>query len=259
MPLLAGIALLQSLREAVLSSTEPEVSEHKLAWWRQELAHAQHSPHPAFEALRDSGLSAHWDWDATDAWCVKLGGFIQPNAPAVSQTLWRQLRELSGLQLLWPALQAIHGDVPSDHGEADINSMESIAAAGWLLTQINRLSIQPAAQRWLPLSLRARHGLQLDQSGPQQGNSTHSLAAAVSDLLDLIQPVLRQHGSALPALSAGSSTGNSLPVLLAMQRALVLACSIRLQRAPGAVWQQPQNTIGLLGAWRCWRAVRALQ
>lgn len=246
-PLLAGLALVQGLREALLVSSEPEVALHKLAWWRQQMEQPARSTHPAFTALHASGLAQRWDWPATDAWCEQLAALIEPHAPADRQTLWQQSGQVagSGLRLLIKALE------PQQTRAAATTAMD-IATAGWLVQQINHLGLEPRTHRWIPLSLRARHALQLDPDQPAAGNSD-GLTACVHDLLAAALPVLGQRGGGLSA-----SANSGLPRLMAMQQRLSLQLARRLQQYPERVWRQPLNTVTWLSAWHCRSALRLL-
>lgn len=255
--LLAGQAFIYALQDSLTSSDESDVVRHKLAWWQAELGQHATSMHPAFIALRETGLNSHWDWQASSDWCDSLQMVIEPNAPEDVQALWHQANLIAGngMGLLITAMQT--NDNSDAHGKAEYKNTMAINTAYWLLQQINRLSTDANTRRWIPLSLRARYILRSDEK-QMSSEKDDGLSLTVIEILNSISKSLQASETALKTVAANRKTDDGLLCLLAMQRLLGLQAARRLHQSAGQLWQQPVKTLGLSSAWYCWRAVRQL-
>ena len=93
-----------------------------------------------------TGLAENWNWDDTHTWCGGLEPLIEANAPVDTKTLWHQAQVMTG-QGMRLCIGAMSSNLLSrSDGIADI------AAAYWILQQLNRFSVDPSAGRWIPLS-----------------------------------------------------------------------------------------------------------
>lgn len=254
--LLAGQAFIHAVQASINSSHEPDVVRHKLSWWQAELSQHATSVHPAFIALRDTGLNAKWDWQANNAWCNDLQALIEPNAPMDSAALWQQARVMAGqgMQLLIAAMQSNNTNQTDN---IQYEEIADIATAHWVLQQINRFSLDMTTRRWIPLSLRARYVLRLDDD-QVSAEKADGLRQAATDMLDSVIDALLALEPALKKLAVNGAIDKSLLRLLAMQRLLGLQTASRLRPSAAQLWEQPVKTLGPSSAWYCWRAVRQL-
>ncbi len=256
--LLAGQALIYAVQASLTSSDEPDIVRHKLAWWQTELRQHATSVHPAFIALRETGLSNNWDWQTSNDWCNDLQFVIEPNAPEDIKAMWQQASKIAGngMGLLIAAMQQTN-DNNGEHFSDQCKKLASINTACWLLQQVNRLSIDINARRWIPLSLRARYILRIDEN-QISSEKNDGLSQAVIEILNSIAQSLQASEMILKTLAANGRVDNCLLRLLAMQRLLGLQTAKQLHQSASQLWQQPVKTLGLSSAWYCWRAVRQL-
>ncbi len=247
--LLAGQAFVSALVDLVFSHQQVDIAMHKLAWWRQELPRHAESAHPAFIALRESGLGNSWDWSGCDAWCDGLSKLLEMDTPVNQTELWQQMQQLAGqgMQLLQTAVSPLPDDSSCRQSGSDI------AAASQIVILANRLSVNSIASRWLPLNLHARYLLQLDQQ-PVSSKQEDGLELAGRDLLEPAKQALYK-----AEVKPAEGVERSWLRLLALQRELGMLAARQLQRQSAQIWHEPITTVGPLSAWHGWRAVRRLK
>ncbi len=252
--LLAGNAFLRALIELVSTHREPDVAGQTLSWWQHELSQHSQSGHPAFIAMRETGLSDTWDWSNCSRWCEQLRLILEADTPIDQAHLWQQTQSIAGqgVRLLEAAINPPEAVTGQQQGPAS-----EIYSALLTLELTNQLSTGFMAERWLPLSLHARYALKLDQ---QRAYSSidNGLELAIKDLLSPVIKVLSSGALEAQLVGLIDSVDPSWLRMLSLQRILGIRAGHRLLRSAKLVWRQPVNTAGLLSGWYCWRAIRRL-
>ena len=280
MLLLQGV--LGAMLQIVLVASSSEVSMPRLGWWMDALqqllqpgARRASAPapgsidhaslqHPALQCLSGSHQMGFLRAIVLTDWLhdlqLALAPQTLPDAVVLRHWCWRLARPWDWLDT-WltdatglPALLAAQEDTRTDRLAAS-----SVHARRLLLQQINTLPQRNWLYHNLPMTLRARHQLQLDawpaaQSTPvgsPQQPPWHCPGALLADLLALdaelasgIDAAMHDMPPALRHRSRFWQAGNRN-----------LARSLRKRISGGH--QQPCHGISVALAWSCWRSARA--
>lgn len=278
--LLSGV--LAAMLQTAMDSSSPEVAAHKLGWWADAMQLLQQvrstqSPlaadsaslqHPALQQLRGDSRCAFFQHIPLVDWLQDLQRAVEPpvlpDVAALRVWCWRLARPMGWLDtwLQCPAQLSEHIAWEAAQDEANL-AASPVHARRLLLQQINTLPRRNWLYHNLPMTLRARHGLQLDAM-PAQHADRHA-----ADVPAHAQPLPPWHCpggllSDLLAVDAQLSTAAdaSLPLPSAQhwQRDFWQAgnrvLAQRLQRRAGSGHDQPCSGITPGLAWSYWRIAR---
>jgi phytoene synthase len=167
--LLALYALFSVIEQACTMHSDEEIARNKLRWWRLECIHRDltHSHHPALKELVRTGAAPALDTQSLTRLLDRAEARLDLPAPADVEDLKARCQQLSQPQLEMEARICGIGE-----GELDWNP--ELSACSGLMQFIRESSGENSAgrYRWLPLSLRAKHGVNQDavlrkpRSGP---------------------------------------------------------------------------------------------
>lgn len=274
--------LLSAMLQSAVHSASIEVAAQKLSWWadamQQLLKCTAHTPttalpaelqHPALQQLCGDSRLAFFRMLPLTAWLQDLQQAMEP--PAVADVLalrrwcWRLARPLDWLDC-WLHSPAALSQQLAQYADQDeqTQAAASVHARRLLLHLINTLPQRNWLYRNLPMTLRARHRLQLDavraalpeQPEPLQharlGNSWQCPGPVLADLLAV---------DADMAVAVTAAT-QSMPPGLQLQTGLWQhgndALAQRLQRRTSSAHAQPATGITVALAWSYWRTARRM-
>ncbi|GAB4118799.1 MAG: hypothetical protein Tsb0027_12470 [Wenzhouxiangellaceae bacterium] len=224
--------------------------------------------HPALQQLRGDSRSAFFQRIPLVDWLHDLQRTLEPPVLADVAVLrawcWRLARPMDWLDI-WlqcPAQLPEHIAWEAAQDEANL-AAASVHARSLLLQQINTLPRRNWLYHNLPMTLRARHGLQLDAMPPPHADRHASDAPAHEKPLPpwhcpgaLLSDLLAVDAQ----LSTAVAAGQPLPAAQHWQRRMWQAgnrvLAQRLQRRTGSGHDQPCSGITPGLAWSYWRIAR---
>ncbi|MBU1187545.1 MAG: hypothetical protein KKC01_00785 [Gammaproteobacteria bacterium] len=276
--LLSGV--LAAMLQSAMDSSSSEVAAHKLGWWAdamQQLLQQVKSPlaedtasmqHPALQQLRRDSRSAFFQCIPLVDWLQDLQRTVEPpvlaDVAALRAWCWRLARPMDWLDIWLQCPAQLPQHIAWEAAQDEANpAAASVHARRLLLQQINTLPQRNWLYHNLPMTLRARHGLQLDAMPPPHADRHASDAPAHEKPLPpwhcpgaLLSDLLAVDAQ----LSTADAAGQPLPAAQHWQRRMWQAdnrvLAQRLQRRTGSGHDQPCSGITPGLAWSYWRIAR---
>lgn len=219
-------------------AAEQPVREARFGWWHQALAEG--APHPALEAMVDSGADERVSPDLLLALLASIG------SAAMNQRFERY-------EQLWSHCLAIGGEAARLEArlvgtqEQDDSAAAALGGAGYLIRVVRDLALDARSNRWLvPLDLQAQFQVaRSDAIATRTGPGWDGLVRT------LLERALREGDAARARLS---TSHRHLHIHWALDRRL----AARLARRPGAIVQRRILPGHAGNVWTAWRAARRL-
>jgi len=275
--LLHGI--FSAMLQIPLAASASEVAEPKLAWWvdalqqlLQSSAQSTVAPaslqHPALRRLQGSPLLSFLRAVPLADWLQDVQHAIEPQPLPDSAELihcyWQLARPLGWLDAwLTDATDWQQMLAASDASETDQRAAHRVHSRRLLLQQINLLPQRNWLYYNMPLSLRARHQLQLDAAPPaspvalaSEKSQQHGWCCPGALLADLLA-LDAELEAAISANMSSISTPLSAQCRFWQAGNRALAKSLRKRINCGHA--QPVSGIGPGLLWSCWRSARAVR
>ncbi|NDY94700.1 squalene/phytoene synthase family protein [Wenzhouxiangella limi] len=219
-------------------AAEQPVREARLGWWHQALAEG--APHPALEAMTDSGADERVSPDLLLALLASIG------SAAINQRFERY-------EQLWSHCLAIGGQAGrlearlAEEGEQDDSAAAALGGASYLIRIVRDLGLDARNDRWLvPLDLQAQFQVaRRDAINTRTGPGWDGLVRT------LLERAVREGNAARSRLS---TRHRHLHIHWALDRRL----AGQLVRRPGVIVQRRILPGHAGNVWTAWRAARRL-
>ena len=157
--LLALHALFSVVEQICSAHSDDEVARHKLNWWRLECLHhdLNDSRHPVIRELVRTGARDGLDRQCLAGLLDGAEGRLDEPGPANAEELKTRCQQLSRPQLEMEARVC-------GIEERELDWSPELASCSGLMQLIRESSGENSSEsyRWLPLSLRAKHGVNRD-------------------------------------------------------------------------------------------------
>lgn len=224
--------------------SEPGVARQKLTWWRRALAESL--PHPAVQALQDSGALAALDPAELDALAAGVAETLEAPRFNGPEELLDHCRRLAG-----PGARMEAALLDADDPDAG-RALSDVAAGGYLIRLVRDLAVDARAGRWsVPLAWQAEY--QVSRTDLAGGRQDRAVAALIRHMLEEAVRVGER------ALAQWPAAGRWRHRHALLRAALDKRLAARLHRRPGRIFRERAGSAGPGAAMVVWWTARRLR